>query len=62
VKGSYQVIVHEDAELQYSSVLNVFGEPYMLSKPKQPIGFDLTRKRNDVTKANGQAYVPLQES
>ena len=38
------VTIYEDTELSPSNVLNMFGEPFALYKPKQPIGFDLTRK------------------
>ena len=39
------ITVHEDPSLSFSSVLNVFGEPFTLVKPKQPIGFNLTKKK-----------------
>lgn len=38
------ITVYEDAEIFPSSVLNMFGDPYVKYTPKQPIGFDLTRK------------------
>jgi hypothetical protein len=62
MRNTYQVTVHEDTELYCSPVLNVFGEPYMLFKPRQPIGFDLTRKKNDASEAHRKACVSLQKS
>lgn len=39
------ITVHEDSSLSFSSVLNVYGEPYTLTRQKDPIGFNLTKKK-----------------
>jgi len=43
--GLKNITVFDDTEIFPSSVLNMFGDPYVKYVPKQPIGFDLTRKK-----------------
>lgn len=42
--GLKNITIFEDTEIHPSSVLNMFGDPYVKYVPRQPIGFDLTRK------------------
>ena len=61
--GLKNITVFDDTEIFPSSVLNMFGDPYVKYVPKQPIGFDLTRKNNkNASKAHWETCVPLQES
>lgn len=38
------ITVYESPHVSFSRVLDVFGEPYVLTKPKNPMGFDLTKR------------------
>lgn len=60
--GLKNITVFEDVEIHPSSVLNMFGDPYVKYFPKQPIGFDLTRKNKNDQQTHGQARITLQES
>lgn len=45
--GLKNITVFEDNEISPSTVLNVFGEPFIKFSPRQPMGFDLTKKKEN---------------
>lgn len=59
--GLKNITIFEDTEIYPSSVLNMFGDPYVKYVPKQQIGFDLTRKKDNASKANWETCIPLQK-